>query len=288
MAASASLNFKPAALLLLPLIAWSQTPAPQPPAAIDQAFRARVTEFLQDFVDGQYRKATKFVAEESQDFFFGSAKAQLKNFKIDDVKYDADFQKATVYFTSDRSWQVHFEGLTEVQTTVQMSSTWKIEDGQWMWFYKEDNPSITPMGPSNAELISKATDGTVVVPKVINQNTADAAAGKILEQSNVNKTNVTLLYDKASSDKIVLHSAVNGQVGVELIEVPVVPGLSVKLNKAALNQGEDAVAEVTYNPPADQDPSFVVSARPFGIAVHPFEQTFWIRIDFNSSTPAKQ
>ena len=287
MAASARFPFTSAALLLLPLSAWAQTPAAtpstQPPAAVDQALRARVTEFLQDFVDGQYRKALKFVAEEAQDFYFGSAKAQLKNFKIDDVKYDDSFQKATVFFTSDRAWQVHFEGLTEVPITVQMSSTWKIEDGQWVWYYKEDHPWVTAMGPSDAQLITKKPDGTVEVPKVINQDTADAAAGKILQQSSVDKTMVTLLFDKPSSDKIVFHNGVNGQVAVELIDLPTIPGLSVKLDKSALNFGEDAVVDVTYDPPADQDPAFLVSARPFGVAVHPFEQTSWIRINFREA-----
>jgi hypothetical protein len=298
MAASASLYFKPAALLLLPLVAWAQVPTPQvpapqtpstqPPPAVDQALRSRVSEFLQDFVDKQYRKALKYVAEESQDLYFGSAKAELRNFKIDDIKYDDNFQNATVYFTSDRSWKVHFEGLTEVPITVQMSSTWKIEDGQWVWFYKDTQPWVTAMGPSNADLITKAIDGTVKVPNIINQDTADAAASKILEQSHVDKLKVSLLSDKASSDRVVLHNGVNGEVGVELIEVPAIPGLSIKSSKIALHFGEEAVVDVTYTPPADQDPNFVVSARPFGIAVHPFEQIFWIRIDFGPSAPAKQ
>jgi hypothetical protein len=290
MAASARFNLNSTAFLLLPLMAWAQAPATppstQPPAAIDQALRARVTDFLQDFVDGQYRKALKFVAEESQDFYFASAKAELKNFKIDDIKYDDKFQNATVFFTTDRAWKVHFEGLSEVPVTVQMSSTWKIEDGQWVWFYKNNEPWVTAMGPSNAELISRKIDGTVVVPKVINQDTADAAAGKILEQSKVDKSIVMLLSDKASSDKVVLHNAMNGQVAVELVDIPSVPGLSLKLDKPALNFGEDAVVDVSYSPPADQDPAFQVSGRFFGVAIHPFEQTFWVRINFQPS--AKQ
>jgi hypothetical protein len=286
MAASARILFPSAALLLLPLTAWTQAPAPQPPAAADQALRARVSEFLQDFVDGQYRKALKFVAEESQDLYFGSAKAELKNFKIDDIKYDDTFQNATVFFTTDRSWKVHFEGLTEVPITVQMSSTWKIEDGQWVWYYRANEPWITPMGASNAELISRKVDGTVTVPKVINQDTADAAATSILQQSKVDKHSVTLLSDKASSDKVVFHNAINGQVTAELIDVPSVPGLSIKLNKTSLNFDEEAVADISYNPPDDQDPDFQMPSRVFGLSVHPFEQVFVIEINFRPA--AKQ
>jgi hypothetical protein len=273
-----------AAFLLLPLMAWAQVPASEPPpAAVDQALRARVTEFLQDFVDGQFRKALKFVAEESQDLYFASSKAELKDFKIDDIKYDADFQRATVFFTTNREWTVHFEGLSKVPIQVQMSSTWKIEDGQWAWYYKaEGEPWITAMGKSDAELISRKLDGTVQVPQVINQDTANSAADKILRQSDIDKSSLRLLSDKASSDKIVFHNAVNGQVSIELLDLPKLPGFHIDVDKPALNAGEDAVIEAHYDPPADRDPDVHIQGFRFTINIHPFEQVFLIQVDFQA------
>jgi len=272
-----------AALLLLPVMAWAQAPARQPAPEVEKALRARVTEFLQDFVDGQYRKALKFVAEESQDFYFASAKAEIKDFKIDEIRYDDAFQKAIVYFTTNREWNVQFENVGKVPVTVQMSTTWKVEDGQWAWYYRaEGEPWITAMGPSSAELVNKTPDAQVIMPKGFDQNAANSAADKILQQTKMDRTRISLLSDKASSDKASFHNAMNGSVAVELLDVPKIPGLTVKLDKTTLNFGQDAVIDVSYDPPADRDPDVPLQPRNFGVAVHPFEQIFWIQIEFQA------
>ena len=82
---------------MLPLIALGQQQTP--PAEAEQALRARVTEFLQYHVDGNFRKAYDMVAEDTKDDYFNSGKVQLKGFKIDDVKFTDDFTKATVTAT---------------------------------------------------------------------------------------------------------------------------------------------------------------------------------------------
>ena len=272
-----------AALLLLPVMAWAQTPARQAPPEVDKALRTRVGEFLQDFVYKQYRKALKYVAEESQDYYFASAKAEIKDFKIDEIRYSEDLQKAVVYFTTNREWNVQYEGVGKVPLTVQMSTTWKLEDGQWAWYYKEEGePWITAMGPSSAQLVNKTPDVQMTLPPKINQDTANAAADKILGQTKMDKTRVSLLSDKSSSDMASFHNAINGTVAVELMDVPKIPGLSVKLDKATLNFGEDAAVTVRYDPPADRDPAIPVQARPFAVAIHPFEQIFWIQIEFQA------
>ena len=87
-----------AALFLFPLVIFGQTP----PAEVDQALRARATEFFQDFVDGQYRKALSLVAEDTQEEYFASPKAELKSFKIDNIQYNDEFSKATMNLTVKR------------------------------------------------------------------------------------------------------------------------------------------------------------------------------------------
>src|SRR6516165_6361996 len=94
-----------AALCLLPLIAFAQPQSPQPPPETDQALRARVTEFFQDFVDGKFRDAMNLVAEDTQDEYLSSAKTPMKEFKIRDVKYSGDdFSKADVTLEVKRLW----------------------------------------------------------------------------------------------------------------------------------------------------------------------------------------
>src|SRR5215469_8779517 len=93
-----------AALCLLPLVAYAQAPQVQPPPDVDQALRARVSEFFQDFVDSKFRDAMKLVAEDTQDEYLASAKTPIKSFEIRDVKYSADFAKADVTLQVKRVW----------------------------------------------------------------------------------------------------------------------------------------------------------------------------------------
>src|ERR1700722_3691405 len=138
-----------AALLFLPLIAFSQTPPP----GVDQALRARAAEFFQDFVDGQYRKALTLVADDTQEEYFASPKAELKTFKIDNIQYNDDFTKATMNLTVKRV--LRFQG-QEMVPEVPMITTWKIEAGKWMWYNQvKANTWVTAMGPSDVSLVSR-------------------------------------------------------------------------------------------------------------------------------------
>src|SRR5438876_10969874 len=84
------------AMILLPLLLLAQAPGQ---AEAEQALRARVTEFLQYHVDGNFRKAYDLVAEDTKDDYFNSGKAQLTGFKIDDVKLSDNLTRATVTAT---------------------------------------------------------------------------------------------------------------------------------------------------------------------------------------------
>src|SRR5579862_6631304 len=99
-----------ASLLLLPLIAIGPRVAfgQTPPAEIDQALRARATEFFQYFVDAQYRKAYALVADEAQEEYFASPKAELKEFKINNITYNDNFTEAVVNLIVKRVWK--FQG----------------------------------------------------------------------------------------------------------------------------------------------------------------------------------
>jgi hypothetical protein len=59
-------------LIFLPMIALGQLQTPAEQA--DVALRARVTEFLQYHVDGNFRKAYDMVAEDTKDDYFASGK----------------------------------------------------------------------------------------------------------------------------------------------------------------------------------------------------------------------
>src|SRR5690348_10159194 len=75
------------------------------PAGTNEALKARVSGFYQAFVDGKFRKADEYVAEDSKDSFFSMAKAPYKSFEVLDLFYTEDFKKAKVITKISRDAQ---------------------------------------------------------------------------------------------------------------------------------------------------------------------------------------
>src|SRR5579871_2216187 len=89
--------FRLTTLTLIAAAACAQNPADlfnRAPADIDQALRARISEFYQYHVTGEYRKAEALVAEDTKDFFYDHNKPRYLSFQISKIKYNEDFTKA--------------------------------------------------------------------------------------------------------------------------------------------------------------------------------------------------
>src|SRR5271155_3770113 len=130
------------------ILAFSQTPTnpfDKPPADVDDALRARVTEFYKYHVDGKLRLAEKLVAEDAKDDFFAAMKPAIKSFRIDQIAYSDNYTKAKV--TMVGSAMVHFMGMAAPQLMdMPFPSFWKIENGKWCFYYYVDPDRMTPFG----------------------------------------------------------------------------------------------------------------------------------------------
>jgi hypothetical protein len=274
MAVRTALFLLPAALLLVPAAVVAQTPSPAAPAEVEQALRTRVTEFFQDFVDGKFRQAINLVAEDTQDEYFSGPKAEIKAFQIDQISYSDDFAKATVTLKVKQVWRMKAEGfMQEMVVDSSMPTTWRIENGKWVFYHHiEPGSWITPMGPSDIH----KPDGATVMPKSLDSATLNSEAQRILHSTNIDKDTVTLAPDKLSSSKVVFHNGVQGSVSVSVVGVPPFPGFSAKFEKQDVNAGQDAVLEISYNPPADA-PSLPNSFT-IAVEVAPFNQHFPIQV----------
>jgi hypothetical protein len=268
-------------VLLLPLITWGQQQAPPP--EVEQALRARVTEFLQYHVDGNFRKAYDMVAEDTKDHYFNAGKAQLLGFKIDDIKFTDNFTKASVVATMSKT--VNVAG-TVLPVSLPSTITWKIENGKWVW-YAEVNPAAawsTPLGlgapPPGAAAPAKSNDTAgSPLPKNLNDQTIAAVGRSILQQVSVDKKAITLAADKASEETVVLHNGMPGSVQVELT-APEIPGFSVKLSQAIVRAAGDVQVVFRYEPgdrTARLDPISVL------LTVQPLNQPFPIQVNFAGS-----
>ena len=143
------------ALFLIPAILLAQAPAanttkaPEPPAEVDQALRARVKDFIQLSTDGNFRKAFEMVAEDSKDFYFGMSKPKFSGYELQTIEYSDNFTNAVVRATVKRA--VSFAG-QEIQMPLPMVDTWKLESGKWMWAQPQTKMVTTPVGEVAAHI----------------------------------------------------------------------------------------------------------------------------------------
>ena len=143
--------------LLLPVLAWAQEAPPAPPPEVDQALRARVSEFYKCHVDGTFRKSyDTLVAEESKEFYFANSKQPYLSYRIDKINYTDNFTRAHVTLTTELIWQVQLE---KHKVKREAYSDWKIEKGKWYWYYVPEKINPTPMGESDPTAITRGPAG---------------------------------------------------------------------------------------------------------------------------------
>jgi hypothetical protein len=261
----------PLSLFLFSLLAMGQAPPPE----VDQTLRARVTEFYQDHVDGSFRKAFDLVADDSKDFYFGANKTQFKSFHIDKIDYKDNFTKAIVTLTVQRTMNVQTQQVLIPSTGP---TSWKIENGKWVWYNDPGENQTTPMGPSDLSAIKPNPDGTVTLPKRLTPEMIAAAAKRIIgqQQSGVSKSEVTLPAGAPSSEQVIFHNGAPGAVQATLEVSPKLKGFRAELDKTSVNAGENAMLKIAYEPEG-QPPATEVAVR---LMVRPFNQVFTVNVKF--------
>jgi hypothetical protein len=257
-----------AASLVAPA-SWGQTPSYGPPqfdkdtplpssaapAGVDAALRARVTEFLQFSVDKNFRKAFDYVAEESKDTYFAVGKADVVKFNIVSTKYSADFSHATVRVDVTQNQVINVE---KYAMPAQWSTTWKTEEGKWVYYLDVSKQQLTPMtgllgNPRPTELIHQDADGTVKLPEKIGDPAVmQAQMQTILALGKIDKSDVSLSLSKASEDRIVFHNGTTGFLSLALYSVPKIPGLSATIEKQEVGPNQDSIVLFKYVPPTEK------------------------------------
>jgi hypothetical protein len=244
---------------------------PVPPPEVDQALRARVDQFFRYHVEGgaSLRRAMDMVAEDSKDYYFASGKIQILKYELLGITYNPEFTRATATVKASHSMAIIGQ---VIETFDDMATTWKIEDGKWVWYIDPSLMSIMP-APTEAGKTSTAPS----LPPGLDQPETVAALGEsILRGSKIDKKAVFFRWGQPGEDQVVF---LNGFpiAQLELAWSKDVPGLSITLDKAELGQGENGVVRFRYNPPAGFDAS-KESERTIAVSlsVEPFGQAFLI------------
>jgi Abnormal spindle-like microcephaly-assoc'd, ASPM-SPD-2-Hydin len=250
-----------ALLLLIPFLMLAEAPkAPSVPKKVDQALRQRASEFLQDQVAGNYRKALDLVAEDTQDYYLAAAKTKLFSFKIENIEYSDKFTKAKV----DSSVRKAFPGAIPIEITVTQTDTWKTINGKWMWYH---TPAESPL----QELTGQA------IPKDPNPAALAAAASKITAATSVDKQSLTFTLGSAGTEQVVFHNGNHGAVKLVTDVIGNAEEFQVEPITALVSADQDAKVKITYAP--EKNLTMRTQVR---LTVEPFQQQILIPITFAS------
>jgi hypothetical protein len=240
------------------------TPTPAPPPAVDQALREQVSKFFQAMVDGKYRQAEQYVAEDTKDIYYNMEKPKYLKFEISKVSYSENFTQANVVVRCDRDAANPVMGRMVIR--VQQITNWKIENGVWSWHVDLSAIPSTPMsmlGPSRARRAGTPA-GPVTTP-------ARPGVSDLAGLVSADKTEVRLS-PKTVSDRVVVNNAMPGPVELAL-DVPKTPGLEVKLDHAQLGANQHALILFHYTPQPAAPQEVLVRVQ-----VQPIGQTIPIRV----------
>ncbi len=248
----------------------SPTPATKSPAApprVDKALRGRIQIFFQAHVDGKPRAADQVVAEDSKDFFFEIPKPRYLSFEILTIEYSDKFTKAKATVNCEE--EVMMMGLGKMKVKMPRISTWKLERGQWFWYFDQSAPQETPWG----KMVSpgKASGG----PSTPFQMPKGPSPADLTGLVKADKQIVTLA-KPPMADIVTITNGMPGWVKL-VLEPPRVeiPGLEFKLDPVDVQGGKSATLSISYDPKGEKPPQSAVLAN---VLVEPVGTVIPIRI----------
>lgn len=242
------MNLSRSLLFLLPctmLLAQSSDPLEKAPPESDEALRARVTIFYNATVSGKYHEALKVVAEDALDDYMGDSKGQFKSCEINKINYSDSFTKALVVTFCKGEYRWHG---SHMPVTIPATSTWKMVDGQWFWYYIHQTEVQTPWG-----IMGGDSSGSAQMPSI--PPDPAALARQILSKVSIDRNRVDLSQSTLSQDEVHVANQMPGPVTVSVDPLPLA-GMSVKIDPAQVPAGGKATITFAYNP---NDPSIACS-----------------------------
>jgi hypothetical protein len=237
-------------LSLLPLgclLALSQdnVPTEGAPPEVDQALRARVTQFYSANISGKWRDAFQVVADDMQNEYLAASKDTYDRCDTIKITYSDNFTKATVRENCHGEYRWHN---THIPATIPLTSTWKVVDGQWFWYYLKPTEVMTPWGLSTIPPDDPKTPGSSAVNTKIETVLKDPAtmAKEILGQIKVDKKEIRLLGYETSRDELHISNTMPGTISVQITCAPV-PGFRIKQASPDIGPKETSAIVFEYD-----------------------------------------
>jgi hypothetical protein len=245
----------------IPFPAAGQMPASafdKPPADVDDALRARVTEFYRLQVDGKFRKAEDWVADSAKDDFYAAGKPSIKDFKIDQITYSEHYTRAKV--TMVGKTMVSFMGMSAPQLMdMPFPSFWKMDNGKWCFYYFVDSEHMTPFGKQKAPTPGAKNGALDFKP---------ADLSTISQGVKPDKRAVKL---GDAEERVELTNTLPGSVTLSLSEKEYA-GIEAKLDKTELKAGETATLTIKPRSAVGRPRTMV------GVIVQPSNQLIQVEV----------
>jgi hypothetical protein len=220
----------------------SVKPVEKAPARVDQALRARVTQFYQDFVTGQFTDAEALVAPETKNYFLSIKKERYLSCELKSIDYSGKFTLAQVSSVCERN--VVFEGFAGHPLKYPIGSQWKLEKGKWYWYMDPNTPQVTPfgiMGTIMGAMASAAPAGSPAPAAALPSPAALTSPEVAFHKVSADKQSLDLKAGESAA--ITFSNAALGPMGVTLSGDPP-QGFEVTPTHADLQQSGKAAITV--------------------------------------------
>jgi hypothetical protein len=241
--------------LLFPVVAataWAQQPSPAA-AEAEAALRARAEQFFQLQVEKKYRQGEAFVADDTKDDYYNGNKFSFKNFSIQKIELLDDNTRAKVTLKAKVTLTMPAAGAVDFDAPL--TTTWKVEGGEWMW-YTEHGPLIsTPFGAIRSEPASGA-------PPRVNMPGAAPDISTMQHLVKIDRNSVALS-TATPEENVTVSNDLPGAVDLELSSDH---GESFKaqIEKKHLNAGEKTFIHFVSTGESREDKVVQVLVSPFG------------------------
>lgn len=213
---------------------------PTPPAKVNQALRARVNQFYQDFVKGQFTDAETLVAPESKNFFLAIHKDQYVSCEIKRVEYSNKFQLADVGAICGRN--VMIQGFAGHPLDYPVGSQWKLEHGKWYWYVDPNAPRVTPFGMMGAMMQAMGSAPAETPAQQVKLPTEAELSSPAIALRKVKADKQTLALKAGESAEISFTNTAMGPMSVSLDSSP--PGFEISPSRADMQANGKATITV--------------------------------------------
>lgn len=204
----------------------------RPPADVDQALRARITEFFHYHVTGEPRKAEELVAEDTKDYFYDNNKPHYLSFEIGKIEYSDGYTKAKALVTVKEA--VMLPGFNGKVMEIPSPSYWELIDGKWYWYLSKAMQHASPFGEMKPGPPSLDGAPPPLMPNI---------AGSIEElYAQVKADKSTVSVKPGSSDQVAITNGMTGPITLTLQGK--LDGIQAAFDHAEIKPGEKATLTV--------------------------------------------